>query len=57
MERTFSVLRAYRAACDEEGVTRGQLGRHLGRARRGQRRRFLRRAHEIVRRAGERSRR
>jgi exopolyphosphatase/guanosine-5'-triphosphate,3'-diphosphate pyrophosphatase len=25
MERTFAVLREYRAACDEEGVTRGRL--------------------------------
>ena len=49
MERTFSVLRAYRAACDEEGVTRGQLAATSAVRDAANGEEFLRRAHEIVR--------
>jgi exopolyphosphatase/guanosine-5'-triphosphate,3'-diphosphate pyrophosphatase len=47
-ERTFAVLRAYRASCDRESVTRGQLvaTSAVRDATNGEE--FLRRAHEIV---------
>jgi exopolyphosphatase/guanosine-5'-triphosphate,3'-diphosphate pyrophosphatase len=48
MERTFAVLGEYRAACDDEGVTRGQLvaTSAVRDATNGEE--FLRRAREIV---------
>jgi exopolyphosphatase / guanosine-5'-triphosphate,3'-diphosphate pyrophosphatase len=48
MERTFSVLRTYRAACDREGVTRGQLVATSAVRDAANGDEFLRRAHEIV---------
>lgn len=48
MERTFAVLRTYRAACDREGVTRGQLVATSAVRDAANGEEFLRRAHEIV---------
>jgi exopolyphosphatase / guanosine-5'-triphosphate,3'-diphosphate pyrophosphatase len=48
MDRTFSVLREYRAACDREGVTRGQLVATSAVRDAANGDEFLRRAHEIV---------
>jgi exopolyphosphatase / guanosine-5'-triphosphate,3'-diphosphate pyrophosphatase len=48
MERTLSVLRTYRAACDREGVTRGQLVATSAVRDAANGDEFLRRAHEIV---------
>jgi exopolyphosphatase / guanosine-5'-triphosphate,3'-diphosphate pyrophosphatase len=49
MERTFSVLRDYRAACDLDGVTRGRLVATSAVRDASNGAEFLRRAHEIVR--------
>jgi exopolyphosphatase/guanosine-5'-triphosphate,3'-diphosphate pyrophosphatase len=49
MERTFAVLRAYRAACDREGATRGRLVATSAVRDAANGEEFLRRAHEIVR--------
>ncbi|MGA2123245.1 MAG: exopolyphosphatase [Acidimicrobiales bacterium] len=49
MERTFSVLRDYRAACDLDGVTRGRLVATSAVRDASNGAEFLRRAYEIVR--------
>lgn len=48
MERTFAVLRAYRAACDVESVGRGQLVATSAVRDAVNGEKFLHRAHEIV---------
>jgi exopolyphosphatase/guanosine-5'-triphosphate,3'-diphosphate pyrophosphatase len=48
MERTFAVLRVYRAACDREGVTRGQLVATSAVRDASNGEEFLQGAHEIV---------
>jgi exopolyphosphatase / guanosine-5'-triphosphate,3'-diphosphate pyrophosphatase len=49
MERTFAVLREYRAECDREGVERGQLVATSAVRDAANGEEFLRRAREIVR--------